>query len=332
MKYLTDNCTLVLVLCALMSLPVTQSAAQAQAGTAVDAPSADNLMRHIYALADDSMMGRGTETPEYDTAARDVAETLRGYALVPDRRLGGSGLQRYYQYFGYESPGPLWEHGSLESHNVIGIVPGTDPELSSEHVVVGAHLDHLGVVDGEVMNGASDNASGVAVMLEVARLISRRPPSRTVVFVAFGAEEYGHLGSMVYVQEIPDDVQVVANININDVGHLGKGSGGRPLLGVLHEERICEDLFDMVRVHGDSAGIAITDRNRDDLFTHGDHYSFYQVDIPAIFFSPPREHEWRHTPQDDPEEMDGAQLQKVASVVYQTVRTVSENIDVCGSR
>ncbi len=136
-----------------------------------------------------------------------------------------------------------------------------------------------------------------------------------------------------YVQEIPNnDAQVVANINIDDVGHLGKGPSGRPLLGALHEGRICVDLFDLVRIHGDAAGVAITDRYRDDVFTRSDHYSFYLVDIPAIFFSSVGEHEWLHTPEDDPEEMDGAQLQQVASVVYQAVRTISEEIDMCGSR
>ncbi|UCD25028.1 MAG: M20/M25/M40 family metallo-hydrolase [Gemmatimonadota bacterium] len=296
-------------------------------------PSADNLMRHVYALADDSMMGRAVHTEGYDMAARYVAEEFRRVGVGPRAGQGGSDLTHYFHTFEYEFPPESWYEGNVVSYNVIGVVPGNNPALASEQLVVSAHLDHVPQRGGQIFNGASDNASGVAVMLEVARLIARRPVGRTVVFAAFGAEEVGHVGSLMLVDSLVEHaVPVIANINIDDVGHLGRGPAGRPLMAALHEGRVCVDLFDMIRVHGDGAGVAITERYRDDVFTRSDHYSFYLADIPAIFFSSGGEHQWLHTPQDDADEMDWAQLQRLTSVVYQSVRSISEHIDMCGSQ
>jgi len=333
MKSLASSNTLALVLYAFISVTATQAVAQPQPGSDNDAPSAENLMRHVYVLADDSMRGRGTQSDGYDMAARYVAETFRQHGVIPELVRSDSNIERYFHQFGFEVEASDGRRFPMESYNVVGSVPGTNPELSSEQVVVGAHLDHMGIVDGEILNGASDNASGVAVMLEVARLISRSPPSRTVVFVAFGAEEWGLLGSIEFVESIADNkLNVVAHVNIDDVGHLRTGPIGRPLVAVLHERSLCLELYNLVRAHGDRHGVAITDQYRDDVFTRSDHYSFYQAGIPVVDFGSGGEHEWLHTPQDDPEEMDGAQLQKVATVVYETVRTFSEEIDRCGSR
>ncbi len=237
MKSLASSNTLALVLYAFISVTATQAVAQSQPGSDNDAPSAENLMRHVYVLAD------GSRFP-------------------------------------------------MESYNVVGLVPGTDPGLLSEQVVVGAHLDHMGISRGEIFNGASDNASGVAVMLELSRLIARSPLSRTVVFVAFGAEEYGLHGSMAFVSSVADKaIRVVAHINIDDVGHLGTGPIGRPLVAALHERSLCLELYNLVRAHGDRHGVAITDQYRDDVFTRSDHYSFYQVGIPVLDFGSGGEHE-----------------------------------------
>ena len=91
-------------------------------------------------------------------------------------------------------------YSGFESPNVVALVPGRAPELAHEHVVITAHLDHVGVgrpdASGDaIYNGAGDNASGAAVLLEVARLLATSPPRRSVIFVAVTAEERGLVGA-----------------------------------------------------------------------------------------------------------------------------------------
>src|SRR5439155_1797881 len=110
------------------------------------------------------------------------------------------------------------------SFNVVGILPGTDPKLKNEAIVIGAHYDHLGrggegslaPREGEIHHGADDNASGVAGLLELARLFSSQEPRprRTIVFIAFSGEEEGLLGSNYYVNHpIVPLASTVAMIN-----------------------------------------------------------------------------------------------------------------------
>jgi aminopeptidase YwaD len=117
------------------------------------------------------------------------------------------------------------------SHNVIGILPGIDPKLKDEAIVIGAHYDHLGrggagslaQREGEIHYGADDNASGTAGLLELARRFSKqRPkPRRTIVFIAFSGEEEGLIGSSYYVNHpVVPLANTVAMINLDMVGRL----------------------------------------------------------------------------------------------------------------
>jgi Zn-dependent M28 family amino/carboxypeptidase len=126
--------------------------------------------------------------------------------------------------------------------------------------------------------------------------------------------------------------RVVANINIDDVGHLSTVDAGRPSLAALHGKSICLELYNIVRARGNENGIEITDIDHSNLFTHSDHYSFYRAGIPVLDFGAGFLSDWLHTPEDDPDAMDGHQLQQVATVVYESVRTIAEHIDMCKSR
>lgn len=117
------------------------------------------------------------------------------------------------------------------SHNVIGILPGSDPKLKDEAIVIGAHYDHLGrggpgslaQSEGEIHHGADDNASGTAGLLELARIFSTQSPKprRTIIFIAFSGEEEGLIGSNYYVNHPVVPLQnTVAMINLDMVGRL----------------------------------------------------------------------------------------------------------------
>jgi hypothetical protein len=105
------------------------------------------------------------------------------------------------------------------SNNVVGLVPGKDPVLKDEYIVVSAHLDHLGIREGEVFNGADDNASGSAAILEAAEAMVKASPRRSVLFVLFTGEEGGAFGSRQFVVHPPvPQEKIVLNINADMIG------------------------------------------------------------------------------------------------------------------
>ncbi len=121
------------------------------------------------------------------------------------------------------------------TRNVLGKITGSDPNLKDEYVIIGAHMDHLGVDPlGEVMNGANDNASGTAVVMEIARVLKLNQvrPKRTVVFALWAAEEMGLLGSRYYADHplVPLE-KTIAYLNMDMVGH---GSGNVNFRGIYY--------------------------------------------------------------------------------------------------
>ncbi len=213
--------TLALAAAAALAAPLAaQSAPRAATGAA-----GDRLLADVRYLADDRLEGRLTGTPGADSAAAYVQRRFREVGLRPPP--GG-----WLQEFTVPPGAPLAAHlpKNLRGRNVIGVLDGRDPALRREAVVVGAHYDHLGLggpfaldpdSTGAVHNGADDNASGTAALIEIARRLRDRPPARTVVFVAFGGEELGLLGSTFYVRHpaVPLD-RTVAMVNLDMVGRL----------------------------------------------------------------------------------------------------------------
>ena len=176
----------------------------------------------------------------------------------------------------------------ITSENVVGVLPGSDPVLRNEFVVLSAHLDHLGIASEDaaddkgdrVFNGAIDNASGVAVLLQIARDLKReKAPRRSVVFAAVTAEELGLLGSSSFVADAKTRGQrIVANLNTDMF---------MPLYPMKHvvvfglEE---SDLADDARAIAASLGFGVQtdplpERNR---FIRSDQYSFIRAGIPSL--------------------------------------------------
>lgn len=173
----------------------------------------------------------------------------------------------------------------LQSDNIIGVLPGSDPGLAREHVVLTAHLDHVGIaapVNGDrIYNGAMDNASGIATLIEVARaLTSSTPrPKRSIVFAAVTAEEHGLLGSRYFAGEptVPKS-SIVANINMDMFLPL------YPMTSVMVLGLDESDLGDQVRDVAKRHGLEVNadpqpERNR---FTRSDQYSFIRQGVPSL--------------------------------------------------
>jgi Zn-dependent M28 family amino/carboxypeptidase len=177
-------------------------------------------------------------------------------------------------------------HEYIESPNVVGILPGSDPLLGSEYLVYVAHLDHIGELLGDhhedaINNGALDNASGISVMLETARLFSgSEPPRRSILFIAVTAEEKGLVGSEYYATHptVPAD-SMVAAINL-DMPVLLYDFADVIAFGAEHST-----LQEPVRR---AAGEFDTELTPDpfpeqNIFVRSDHYRFVQQGIPSIF-------------------------------------------------
>lgn len=211
------------------------------------------------------------------------------------------------------------------THNVVGIVPGRDAARSDEVLVIGAHYDGLGLggpgsldpVPGEIHNGADDNASGVAAMLELAQWFAypTNRPARTLAFVAFGAEEMGLLGSSEFVDDPPFPLKdVAAMINLEMIGRLDEelivyGIGSSPAWpGVLAE------------ADDPAAGLAV--RSMAEGYGPSDHAPFYLRGVPVLAFFT-GVHEDYHRASDDPEEIDLEGTRRVTRFVREVLLTIA---------
>ncbi len=179
--------------------------------------------------------------------------------------------------------------GSTSSSNVVGMVQGSDPKLKNEYVIFSAHLDHLGIRPGmtgdTIMNGAMDNAAGVATLLEMARMISAMPvkPKRSILFLAVTGEEKGLMGSDYFATypTVPA-TSMVANVNL-DMPVLTYDFSNVIAFGANRST-----LKSAAANAAKKLNVALIPDPWPDqsLFTRTDHYNFVRQGVPAIFFLP----------------------------------------------
>jgi hypothetical protein len=203
---------------------------RAQAAPATHSPQAATILNDIRYLASDALDGRLTGSPGNDSAAAYLARRLRDLGLKPG---GDDGT--YLQHWTVNPTSATREAGvaGRATENVVGILPGSEPRLAGQDIVIGAHFDHLGrgpfgsAAHGDsvhlIHHGADDNASGAAAVLEIARLLATRQPrpARTIVFVLFSGEEEGDFGSSWYADhpDVPMD-STLAMLNLDMVGRM----------------------------------------------------------------------------------------------------------------
>jgi len=213
-------------LLAILAVP-TAAPLMAQASTPSPDQAAKRALTDVKVLSADELGGRLTGTAGADSAAAYIARRFAQVGMQP--ATGG-----WFQPFTVSKDAPAVQHanlGELHGTNVIGLIPGRDPALRNETVIVGAHYDHLGLggfgaldapdSTGQVHNGADDNASGTAALIAIAERIHAAPTARTVVFIAFSGEELGLLGSDAYVKHPLYPLSATeAMINLDMVGRL----------------------------------------------------------------------------------------------------------------
>lgn len=278
--------------------------------------SKEKMMETIKFLSSRQLMGRGLGSKELDIAANFISDKFREAGLQP----GGDQENNYLQ---------TWEDKEykMSMKNVIGIIPGEDKTYKEESVVIGAHYDHLGIGwpdvrednKGKIHPGADDNASGVAVLIELASVLKKQlHPDRSIVFVAFTGEEAGKKGSKYYIENqrrLPIS-KCIAMINIDTVGRLGK----RKLLALGAYS--AKEWPHILKGAGSVTGVEI-DIIYEELDA-SDQVSFHNVGVPAIqFFTGP--HSDYHRPTDTADKIDSDGLLKVASVVKEIIEYLSKS-------
>jgi len=178
------------------------------------------------------------------------------------------------------------EYTTLKTNNIVGILPGSDPVLKNEYVVYAAHIDHLGItapVNGDsINNGAHDNASGSAILLETARAFKNLPkaPKRSVIFLSCTGEEMGLIGSDYFANNPPvPENSLVANLALDMPFFF------YPLNDIIPHGIQHSSLRGPVEATADYLNIKITPDPAPEevVFTRSDHYSFIKKGIPALF-------------------------------------------------
>ena len=303
----------IIVLAILLAGPAASLSAQRT-------PAARQVLEDIQFLADDRLGGRLTGSAGADTAA--------AYLI---RRMEQAGLQAppsgWIQQFVVAADAPMAQHtgaGGVTGGNVIGVLPGRDPELRNETVIVGAHYDHLGLggagaLDpdntGFVHNGADDNASGTSALLYIARRLSGNPPARTVVFISFSGEELGLLGSSFYTKNpVYPLARTVAMVNLDMVGRL---RNDRLLAFGVETATEFPTLLDSLNWY---AGFDL--KASGDGYGPSDHASFYAAKLPVIHLFTDL-HEDYHRASDDADKINADGLVRVADFAVGLVQALA---------
>ena len=214
-----------------------------------------------------------------------------------------------------------------EAPNVVGWIRGSDPELRDEYVVFSAHMDHVGVgrpVDGDsIYNGADDDASGTAVLMELAEAFAAgEAPRRSLVFLAVSGEERGLLGSQWYVRNpvFPLDGTIAA-FNMDMIGRNWRDTVAA--VG-LEASTLGSTAREVASEHGELGMTVVGDRwPEENLFVRSDHYPFAREGVPALFFFSGL-HEDYHGPDDEVEKLDYAKTARIGRLLYFLGRRVAD--------
>src|SRR5688500_10668456 len=269
---------------------------------------ADRLMATVTLLADPKFEGRAVGTPGGIAARGVIGEKFRLIGLEP---VGGV----YLSPFSFASKSATG--ATVNGVNVIGLCPGKYPRLPV--FVVSAHYDHLGIRDGVIYPGADDNASGVAVLLEVAAYCRKNPFRRSLVFAAFDAEEGGLNGARAFVASppIPRD-RIALNVNLDMVSRSDKreiyvaGTGHTPDLKPPLEQ-VARTARVKVLFGHDRPGTG-----SDDWTSQSDHYAFHAAKIPFVYFGV-EDHADYHKPTDTADKINRAFFVDVAETILAAI-------------
>lgn len=282
---------------------------------ALESIQAADLQTHVDYLADDRLEGREAGSPGGHAAGDYLAEQLRQLGL---KAAGDDG--RFFQPF------------EPNFRNVLGCLEGSDPQLRDEFILIGAHYDHIGYGAkgslggrGEIHNGADDNASGTAGVLEMAEAFCTLPdpPRRSILFVFWDAEEKPLLGSKHWVAHPTTPIdKVVFAINVDMIGRLREDKL------TLFGSRSGYGLRRLVSRNNDSALVIDFTWT---MFANSDHHPFFQRGVPVLFLHT-GPHADYHRPTDDAQLLNGPGMRRSARLGFRVAHELANQDPITGFR
>lgn len=288
-----------------------------------DSLQKSNIKDDVVFLADDKLEGRQTGTKGELEAAKYLSKRFKELGLLE------KGTTNYLQPFSFTPKTNPHEQvqftenedGTITGNNVIGLIDNN----AENTIIIGAHYDHLGYGgDGSlyrdsikaVHNGADDNASGVAVMLDLARKLRKTNTNNNYLFMAFSGEEMGLLGSNYFVKNPTIDTKKVNfMINMDMVGKLKKdstlavyGTGTSPMFKQA------------LKAHNTNFKLV----QKESGVGPSDHTSFYLADIPVLHFFT-GQHEDYHKPSDDADKLNYEGMEKISNYIFKIISDLDDN-------
>ena len=255
----------------------------------------ERLTRHVYVLASDSLRGRNAGSADAAKAASYIVKQFEEIGVEPYFKEG------FYQ--------PFEKYGTNTYKNIVGIIPGNDPVLKDEYIIIGAHYDHLGVKNDQIYNGADDNASGTATIIEMARILKGRQSQlkRSIIVVAFDAEEKGLWGSN-YLSEQLDLSKIKLMMSIDMVGWLHQGKTLR-----LHGAATIKDGKKLLENEARKMqmDVHVTDFETS-VFGATDTQGFAKKNVPTLYVTTGLKSPY-HKPEDDAELIDYQGMDRITN-------------------
>ena len=294
-------------LCVLAATPAAERTSSFRAG--LESIGSGELQGYVETLADDALEGREAGTRGGRAAGDYLAGLLREFGLR------GAGLDGgYFQPF------------QPNFRNVLGLLPGSDPNLKHQVVIVAAHYDHIGYgtrrnsrgLVGKIHNGADDNASGTSALLELAEAFTLlpEPPRRSILFALWDAEEKGLLGSKHWLAypTLPSE-QIVALVNMDMIGRL------RDDRLVIFGSRTGYGLRRLISRNNEQPQLTLDFSW--EMKPNADHYPFYQRGIPAMMLHTGL-HDDYHRPSDDTRRINAPGMERVARLLFGIVYDLAD--------
>lgn len=304
--------SLLVAACATTSEPV------APAAPAVPAFQAQ-LLEDVRILASDEMAGRDTGSAGGEMARNYIVGRLEALGVAPS----SMGRLQPWEATGRTRAGPRTFNGV----NIIGVIPGT--RVSDKYIVVTAHYDHVGTNDGQIFNGADDNASGVATMLALAADLKRQAPEHSVIIVALDGEERGLLGAKHFVEAPPVPLTSIA-MNLNfDMTARAETDGKLWVTGTYQNPQF-RPILEGIPADG-AVALAFgkdtpEDTGEDNWVEASDHGAFYRAQVPFLYLGV-NYHPDYHRPSDDFERITPAVFTSATSLSIASFRALDRALD-----
>ncbi|GAA4889568.1 M20/M25/M40 family metallo-hydrolase [Flaviramulus aquimarinus] len=247
------------------------------------------LLRHIKTLSSDAFEGRRTDTKGALKARKYIINQFHSLKVLPFGNM-------YEQPFSF-----INRRKQYHATNILGLIKGA--EFSKKYIVISAHYDHEGIKQGEIYNGADDNASGISALFAFAEYFKKNPPKHSVILAAFDGEELGLQGSKHFVNSAVISIKnIVANLNMDMISRSTKNE--LFAVGTPHNKRLkyiikhfeCSNKIKLKIGHDGYDGL-------DNWTYSSDHANFHKKGIPFLYFGV-EDHKDYHEPTDDYENID----------------------------